>query len=115
MNKQSKKVSCIDIGSNAIKYRQYRLLQNSHLELDTFKRVSLRLGSDAFSSGKMTDESYLDFLSVLKIRSGGYIFHLLIGLVSSGISCYVANSGVQIPYDLNTLLPWEGDQISGSF
>ena len=66
MNKQSKKVSCIDIGSNAIKYRQYRLLPNSHLELDTFKRVSLRLGSDAFGSGKMTDETYLDFLTVLK-------------------------------------------------
>ena len=66
MNKQSKKVSCIDIGSNAIKYRQYRLLPNSHLELDTFKRVSLRLGSEAFGSGKMTDETYLDFLTVLK-------------------------------------------------
>ena len=66
MNKQSKKVSCIDIGSNAIKYRQYRLLPNNHLELDTFKRVSLRLGSEAFSSGKMTDETYLDFLTVLK-------------------------------------------------
>ena len=68
MNKQSKKVSCIDIGSNAIKYRQYRLLPNSHLELDTFKRVSLRLGSDAFGSGKMTDETYLEFLTVLKYR-----------------------------------------------
>ena len=66
MNKQSKKVSCIDIGSNAIKYRQYRLLPNNHLELDTFKRISLRLGSEAFSSGKMTDETYLDFLTVLK-------------------------------------------------
>ncbi len=41
-------------------------MPNNHLELDTFKRVSLRLGSEAFSSGKMTDETYLDFLTVLK-------------------------------------------------
>ena len=66
MNKKSKKISCIDIGSNAIKYRQYRLLPNNQLELDTFKRISLRLGSDAFSHGKMTSKTFVDFLAVLK-------------------------------------------------
>ena len=66
MNKKSKKISCIDIGSNAIKYRQYRLLPNNQLELDTFKRISLRLGSDAFSHGKMTSKTFEDFVAVLK-------------------------------------------------
>ena len=82
MNKQFKKVSCIDIGSNAIKYRQYRLLPNNHLELDTFKRVSLRLGSVAFSSGKMTDETYLDFLTVLKKLDSSPINHMFTYLPS---------------------------------
>ena len=37
MSKTIKKISCIDIGSNAIKYRQYRLTKNDSIELDTLK------------------------------------------------------------------------------
>ena len=55
-----------DIGSNAIKYRQYRLLKNDSIELDTFKRIPLRLGADAFSLGKMSDKTYEDFKWTLK-------------------------------------------------
>ena len=53
MTKSTEKISCIDIGSNAIKYRQYRLINKELIELDTFKRISLRLGTDAFNEGKM--------------------------------------------------------------
>ena len=66
MTKTSEKISCIDIGSNAIKYRQYRLINKEHLELDTFKRISLRLGTDAFNEGKMLEKTYEEFFSVLK-------------------------------------------------
>ena len=42
------------------------MLPNNQLELDTFKRISLRLGSDAFSHGKMTSKTFEDFVAVLK-------------------------------------------------
>lgn len=66
MTKTSEKISCIDIGSNAIKYRQYRLINKKLLELDTFKRTPLRLGTNAFNEGKMLENTYEEFLSVLK-------------------------------------------------
>ena len=66
MSKTIKKISCIDIGSNAIKYRQYRLTKNDSIELDTFKRIPLRLGADAFSLGKMSDKTYEEFKLTLK-------------------------------------------------
>ena len=57
MTKSTEKISCIDIGSNAIKYRQYRLINKELIELDTFKRISLRLGTDAFNEGKMLEKT----------------------------------------------------------
>ena len=66
MTKSTEKISCIDIGSNAIKYRQYRLINKELIELDTFKRISLRLGTDAFNEGKMLEKTYAEFFSVLK-------------------------------------------------
>ena len=66
MTKSTEKISCIDIGSNAIKYRQYRLINKELIELDTFKRISLRLGTDAFNEGKMLEKTYQEFYLVLK-------------------------------------------------
>ena len=56
MKNKTQRLACIDIGSNAIKYRQYRISKQkskNFAELDTFKRISVRLGTDAFKFKKI--------------------------------------------------------------
>ena len=55
--KKIDQIGCIDIGSNAIKYKQFRIIagdnQNYSKELETYKRIPIRLGTDAFRKGKI--------------------------------------------------------------
>ena len=55
--KKIDQIGCIDIGSNAIKYKQFRIIANQNKsfskELETYKRIPIRLGTDAFRKGKI--------------------------------------------------------------
>ena len=55
-NKNLFRVGCLDIGSNALKYKQYRIIKNEasfKQKLETDKRITIRLGTDAFNKGKI--------------------------------------------------------------
>ena len=50
------RVGCLDLGSNALKYKQYRIIKNEASlkpELETYKRIPIRLGTDVFNKGKI--------------------------------------------------------------
>ena len=75
MKNKNQRLACIDIGSNAIKYRQYRISTQKRkvfAELDTFKRISVRLGTDAFKFKKIsseTEQKLLDCIIKLKDKA----------------------------------------------
>ena len=55
-NKNLFRVGCLDLGSNALKYKQYRIIKNKASlkpELETYKRIPIRLGTDVFNKGKI--------------------------------------------------------------
>ena len=72
MKNKAQRLACIDIGSNAIKYRQYRISSQkskTFAELDTFKRISVRLGTDAFKFKKISSETEQKLLeSIIKLK-----------------------------------------------
>ena len=72
MQNKTQRLACIDIGSNAIKYRQYRISKQkstNFTELDTFKRISVRLGTDAFKLKKISFETEQKLLkSIIKLK-----------------------------------------------
>ena len=72
MQNKTQRLACIDIGSNAIKYRQYRISKQkstNFTELDTFKRISVRLGTDAFKFKKISSETEQKLLkSIMKLK-----------------------------------------------
>ena len=72
MKNKAKRLACIDIGSNAIKYRQYRISSKkskTFAELDTFKRISVRLGTDAFKFKKISSETEQKLLeSIIRLK-----------------------------------------------
>ena len=72
MQNKTQRLACIDIGSNAIKYRQYRISKQkskNFAELDTFKRISVRLGTDAFKFKKISSETEQKLLkSIMKLK-----------------------------------------------
>ena len=72
MKNKNQRLACIDIGSNAIKYRQYRISTKKRkvfAELDTFKRISVRLGTDAFKFKKISSETEQKLLeSIIKLK-----------------------------------------------
>ena len=72
MKNKTQRLACIDIGSNAIKYRQYRISKQkskNFAELDTFKRISVRLGTDAFKFKKISSETEQKLLkSIMKLK-----------------------------------------------
>ena len=72
MQNKIQRLACIDIGSNAIKYRQYRISKQkskNFAELDTFKRISVRLGTDAFKFKKISSETEQKLLkSIMKLK-----------------------------------------------
>ena len=72
MKNKTQRLACIDIGSNAIKYRQYRISKQkskNFIELDTFKRISVRLGTDAFKFKKISSETEQKLLkSIMKLK-----------------------------------------------
>ena len=61
--KKIDQIGCIDIGSNAIKYKQFRIIaddnQSYSKELETYKRIPIRLGTDAFRKGKIRKKTNL--------------------------------------------------------
>ena len=72
MKNKTQRLACIDIGSNAIKYRQYRISKQkskNFAELDTFKRISVRLGTDAFKFKKISSQTEQKLLkSIIKLK-----------------------------------------------
>ena len=81
VNKSIYRLGCLDIGSNAIKYKQYRIKrdhENFYEELEAYKRIPIRLGTDAFKKRKIKKKTaqklveeletlaHLEFLQDLK-------------------------------------------------
>ena len=67
--KTFQRIAAIDIGSNAIKFKQFRIRTSKNLyplELDTFKRIDLRLGKDVFETNRISEESEKRLIQELK-------------------------------------------------
>ena len=67
--KKFRRIATIDIGSNAIKFKQFRVRSKKSLyplELDTFKRIDLRLGEDVFKNNKISEASEKRLIKELK-------------------------------------------------
>ncbi len=67
--KTFQRIAAVDIGSNAIKFKQFRIRTSKNLyplELDTFKRIDLRLGQDVFETNKISKESEKRLIQELK-------------------------------------------------
>ena len=67
--KTFQRIAAIDIGSNAIKFKQFRITTSKNLyplELDTFKRIDLRLGKDVFETNRISEESEKRLIQELK-------------------------------------------------
>lgn len=67
--KTFQRIAAIDIGSNAIKFKQFRVRTSKNLyplELDTFKRIDLRLGKDVFETNRISEESEKRLIQELK-------------------------------------------------
>jgi exopolyphosphatase/guanosine-5'-triphosphate,3'-diphosphate pyrophosphatase len=67
--KTFQRIAAIDIGSNAIKFKQFRIRTSKNLyplELDTFKRIDLRLGKDVFETNRISEESEKKLVQELK-------------------------------------------------
>ena len=67
--KTFQRIAAIDIGSNAIKFKQFRIRTSKNLyplELDTFKRIVLRLGKDVFETNRISEESEKRLIQELK-------------------------------------------------
>ena len=67
--KTYQRIAAIDIGSNAIKFKQFRVRTSKNLyplELDTFKRIDLRLGKDVFETNRISEESEKRLIQELK-------------------------------------------------
>ena len=63
------RIATVDIGSNAIKFKQFRIRTSKNLfplELDTFKRIDLRLGQDVFETNRISEESEKRLIQELK-------------------------------------------------
>ena len=63
------RIAAVDIGSNAIKFKQFRIRTSKNLfplELDTFKRIDLRLGQDVFETNRISEESEKSLIQELK-------------------------------------------------
>ena len=67
--KTFQRIAAVDIGSNAIKFKQFRIRTSKNLyplELDTFKRIDLRLGKDVFETNRISEESEKRLIQELK-------------------------------------------------
>jgi exopolyphosphatase/guanosine-5'-triphosphate,3'-diphosphate pyrophosphatase len=67
--KTFQRIAAIDIGSNAIKFKQFRIRTSKNLyplELDTFKRIDLRLGKDVFETNRISEKSEKRLIQELK-------------------------------------------------
>ena len=53
------RIATIDIGTNGIKFKQYRIDVNkkSKIQQDTFSRVNIRLGEDVFNYGLISENT----------------------------------------------------------
>ena len=91
MQNKTQRLACIDIGSNAIKYRQYRISKQkstNFTELDTFKRISVRLGSDAFKFKKIsseTEQKLLKSIMKLKVKADKKDVKIITGVATSAM------------------------------
>ena len=91
MKNKAKRLACIDIGSNAIKYRQYRISSKkskTFAELDTFKRISVRLGTDAFKFKKIsfeTEQKLLESIIRLKEKADKKDIKIISGVATSAM------------------------------
>ena len=67
--KTFQRIAAVDIGSIAIKFKQFRIRTSKNLyplELDTFKRIDLRLGQDVFETNRISEESEKRLIQELK-------------------------------------------------
>ena len=67
--KTFQRIAAVDIGSNAIKFKQFRIRRSKKLyplELDTFKRIDLRLGQDVFETNRISEKSEKRIIEELK-------------------------------------------------
>ena len=67
--KTFQRIAAVDIGSNAIKFKQFSIRRSKKLyplELDTFKRIDLRLGQDVFETNRISEKSEKRIIEELK-------------------------------------------------
>ena len=56
------KISIVDIGSNAVKYK---IFNSENFELDEYYREPLRLGRDVFSENKLSESTISKLIDLL--------------------------------------------------
>ena len=65
------RIATIDIGTNGIKFKQYRIDVNkkSKIQQDTFSRVNIRLGEDVFNYGLISENTQKKLFKELNLSS----------------------------------------------
>ena len=116
--KKIDQIGCIDIGSNAIKYKQFRIIagdnQNYSKELETYKRIPIRLGTDAFRKGKIrkkTINKLTESLDELVSNLDSKKINLIGGFATSAMRS--ASNGSEVCQHLNTKLNLNIHLLSG--
>ena len=100
VNKNIYRVGCLDLGSNAIKYKQYRIKQDNekfYEELEAYKRIPIRLGTDAFKKRKIkkkTVQKLVEELETLALQLNLKKINLIGGYATSAMR--TASNGEEI-------------------
>ena len=100
VNKNIYRVGCLDLGSNAIKYKQYRIKQDNekfYEELEAYKRIPIRLGTDAFKKRKIkkkTAQKLVEELETLALQLNLKKINLIGGYATSAMR--TASNGEEI-------------------
>ena len=116
--KKIDQIGCIDIGSNAIKYKQFRIIagdnQSYSKELETYKRIPIRLGTYAFRKGKIrkkTINKLTESLDELVSNLDSKKINLIGGFATSAMRS--ASNGSEVCQYLNAKLNLNIHLLSG--
>lgn len=117
VNKNIYRIGCLDLGSNAIKYKQYRIKQDNekfYEELEAYKRIPIRLGTDAFKKRKIkkkTAQKLVEELETLALQLNLKKVNLIGGYATSAMR--TASNGEEICQYIKQNLDIELTILSG--
>jgi|TARA_B100001939_G_C16903957_1_gene601357 exopolyphosphatase/guanosine-5'-triphosphate,3'-diphosphate pyrophosphatase len=117
VNKSIYRLGCLDIGSNAIKYKQYRIKrdhENFYEELEAYKRIPIRLGTDAFRKRKIkkkTVHKLVEELETLLLQLNLKNVNLIGGYATSAMR--TASNGKEICHHIKQNLDIDLTILSG--